>query len=441
MLCKRKGYMDNIFKNVLTEEDDRPQAVLISVFENGCDEREKEASLAELERLLETAGGRCFAKMVQSREHPENATYLGSGKLAELDQLCQTGGITLVVCDDELSPVQIRNIEDALGGEVRVIDRTMLILDIFALHATTADGKLQVELAQLKYTAPRLIGKGKALSRLGGGIGTRGPGESKLEIDRRRVKEREHILEKRLEELEKNRQLHRKQRARSGIYRVAIAGYTNAGKSTLLNALTGAGVKEKDELFATLDPTTRKYELPSGSEILLTDTVGFIRNLPHHLVKAFRSTLDEVCECDAILLVVDASDREADAQLRVTTDLLRDLGAGDKPTTYLLNKCDIASTALIPFMPGDIKGKILPISAKTGEGLDELIAKLEEMAADGKKRVRLFIPHSELGTVSSLYSQARVLEINYTEYGAEIDAELDGKTLGRLKKYLVGREK
>ena len=428
--------MDQIFKNALTENDDAARAVLFSVFDKDCDERDREASLCELERLLETAGGKAFAKLVQRREHPENATYLGAGKVEELARLCETGGVSLAVCDDELSPVQIRNLEKALGDDVRVIDRTMLILDIFALHAATADGKLQVELAQLKYTAPRLVGKGKDLSRLGGGIGTRGPGESKLESDRRRIKEREHILERRLEELEKNRKMQRSQRERSGVFRAAIAGYTNAGKSTLLNALTGAGVKEKDELFATLDPTTRKYTLPSGREMLLTDTVGFIRNLPHHLVKAFRSTLEEVTLCDAVLIVLDISDREAETQLRVTTDLLADLGAADKPTLYLLNKCDAADSGLFPFFGKENKGSILEISAKTGEGLDRLVEKLEELAANGKRRVRLAIPSSELGVISSLYGQANVIEVVYTNEGAEVIAEVDEKTFGRMMKYV-----
>lgn len=432
--------MDTIFKNALLEQNEVPEAILVSVFPKGEDPSDREASLAELERLLETAGGRTFAKLVQYKDHPENATYIGSGKMQELANLCQTGGVELVICDDELSPIQIRNMENALGGDVRVIDRSMLILDIFALHAATADGKLQVELAQLQYSAPRLIGKGKELSRLGGGIGTRGPGESKLESDRRHIKERIRALEEQLEGLVKNRELHRKQRAKSGIFRVAIAGYTNAGKSTLLNALTHAGVKEKDELFATLDPTTRKFALPSGNEILLTDTVGFIRNLPHHLIKAFRSTLDEVADCDAILLVLDISDREADEQLRVTTDLLKKLGAADKPTLYLLNKCDKAENSIIPLMGAEAKGKIVPLSAKTGEGIPLLLEKLEELAAGGKREALLKIPSGKLGLISKLYTDAQILELNYTGDGAEVRAILDAATYGRLKEYITGDE-
>lgn len=430
--------MENLFENHEAQNENKEvEAVLVSVFSSDEDERDREASLEELGKLLETAGGRIYAKMIQTREHPENATYIGKGKLAELSELCKAGEVKLVICDDELSPVQIRNMEKELGGDVTVIDRTMLILDIFALHATTSDGKLQVELAQLKYTAPRLIGKGKELSRLGGGIGTRGPGESKLEIDRRRIKEREHVLEKRLEELEKNREMQRKQRKRSGIFRFAIAGYTNAGKSTLLNALTGAGVKEKDELFATLDPTTRKFELPSGTEILFTDTVGFIRNLPHHLVKAFRSTLREVADCDAILLVIDASDSEADAQLKVTTELLRQLGAADKPIIYLLNKCDKADFAFLSPIEREKSDSVLKISAKNGDGLDELIALLEETSSKGKRKATFRIPASDLGVIAGLYAEAQILDVTYNDDGAIVTAEADEKVCGRLKKYLT----
>ncbi len=428
--------MEQMFKNSLEKERSK-EAILVSVFVKGGDDSAREASLAELERLLETAGGKVFAKMIQYKDHPEACSYIGSGKIEELSDLCKTGGIDLVICDDELSPMQIKNLEDAIEGEVCVIDRTMLILDIFALHAATAEGKLQVELAQLKYSAPRLVGRGKAMSRLGGGIGTRGPGESKLEMDRRRMKERVRILESEMENLTKTRELQRKQRERAGIFRFAIAGYTNAGKSTLLNALTGAGVKEKDELFATLDPTTRKYALPSGTEVLLTDTVGFIRNLPHHLVKAFRSTLEEVADCDGILVVVDISDPECSAHFKVTTDLLSDLGAGDKPTLYLLNKCDRAEALTLPMADVSLRGRLLPISAKTGEGIAPLLEKLEEIATGGMHRVKLFFTHAELGLISGLYSEAKVENVEYTVDGAIVDAVLDAKMYGRMKNYIV----
>ena len=426
----------SVFKNVLEEEGRLPSAVLVSVFRKGEDPSPFEASLAELERLLETAGGEVFAKLVQVKEHPENATYIGSGKIKELASLCETGGVSLVVCDEELSPMQIKNLEDALGGDIRVIDRTMLILDIFALHATTADGKLQVELAQLKYSAPRLYGKGKDLSRLGGGIGTRGPGETKLESDKRHLMERIRALEDQLEVLSKNRELQRKQREKAGIFRIAIAGYTNAGKSTLLNALTGAGVKEKDELFATLDPTTRRYALPSGNEILLTDTVGFIRNLPHHLVKAFRSTLEEVALCDGVLVVVDSSDPESDAQLKVTVDLLTELGASSKPTLYVLNKSDKAFSTIIPFMGKEGAGKIVQISALTGQGIPLLLEKIEEMVSGGKKTVKALLPSSAMGLLARLYEEANVKSVDYTSEGAEVVAVVDDRLYGKLKPYI-----
>jgi GTP-binding protein HflX len=427
----------SIFRNALNEEQRLPEAVLVSVFKKGEDPSPYEASLSELERLLETAGGRVFAKMVQVKEHPENATYIGSGKIKELAALCETGGVSLVICDAELSPMQIKNLEDALGNDVRVIDRTMLILDIFALHATTADGKLQVELAQLKYSAPRLYGKGKDLSRLGGGIGTRGPGETKLESDKRHMKERIRALEDQLEVLAKNRELQRKQREKSGIFRIAIAGYTNAGKSTLLNALTGAGVKEKDELFATLDPTTRKYALPSGNEILLTDTVGFIRNLPHHLVKAFRSTLEEVALCDGVLVVADSSDPELDAQLKVTVDLLSELGAASKPTLYVMNKCDKSAGNILPFLGKEGAGRIVQISALTGQGVPLLLERLEEMVSGGKRTVKLQLPSLQMSLLARLYDEAVVKSVEYTPDGAEVVAVVDERLYGKVARYIV----
>ncbi len=338
------------------------------------------ASLDELERLTETAGGEVAARMMQAKDKPDPATYIGSGKVKELAELCKNINITLAVFDCELSPSQIKNLEDGLG-DVRVIDRSMLILDIFALHATSGEGKLQVELAQLKYTVPRLVGKGIELSRQGGSasIAARGPGESKLETDRRYIKRRISAIEAQIAEMAKNRRTQRAQRDRSGMRRVTIAGYTNAGKSTFLNYLTDAGILAQDKLFATLDPTTRRFRLPNGETVLLTDTVGFIRNLPHHFVKAFQSTLDEVKYADVIIVLMDASDTECVNQARVTINLIAELGASDKPIMYVFNKCDIAKENIdIPKLDGANAENVFCISAKTGKGIPKLLEALSK---------------------------------------------------------------
>ena len=416
----------------LFERDGEREVILVSVAEKGADHRETDASFDELERLAETAGATVYARMVQEKEAPDARTYIGSGKVQELRTLCENGGVTMVVFDTELSPSQIRNLENDLG-DVQVIDRSMLILDIFALHATSGEGKLQVELAQLKYTVPRLTGHGTELSRLGGGIGTRGPGESKLETDKRHVKRRMDALEEELDALSKNRAVQRSSRDRSGIFKVAIAGYTNAGKSTLLNYLTGAGILAEDKLFATLDPTTRKFTLPSGEEILLTDTVGFIRNLPHHLIRAFRSTLDEVRYADAILLLIDASDPESDAQIEVSRSLIEELGAADKPLLFVYNKCDIGIAAH-PKTPTE---QNVFLSAATGEGTDELVKKLEALASSGKKACVFHFPSDKLGLVNTLYECATVSDVEYGEDGACVHAVCDRKTAARLASYLV----
>ncbi len=342
------------------------------------------ASLEELWRLVETAGGEVAARMIQQKDHPDPATYIGSGKVKELAELCRTAEITLAVFDSELSPSQIKNIEDGINGDVRVIDRSMLILDIFALHATSGEGKLQVELAQLKYTVPRLIGKGTELSRQGGSasIAARGPGETKLETDRRYIKKRISALENQIDAIARTRRTQRAQRDRSGMAKITIAGYTNAGKSTLLNYLTDAGILAEDKLFATLDPTTRRFHLPSGKNVLLTDTVGFIRNLPHHFIKAFASTLDEVRYADVIIMMMDASDSECMAQASVTRELLAQLGAGEKPVLYVFNKCDIAEKQddfIRPAVEGADLSDVFFISAKTGRGVDKLLARLDEI--------------------------------------------------------------
>ncbi len=409
------------------------RTALVSVITRETDERAAAASLEELRRLLETAGGEAVFTLIQNKEAPDVRTYLGSGKVAELAYYCAQNEVTLAVFDCELTPSQIRNLEDVLG-EVRVIDRSMLILDIFALHAVSGEGKLQVELAQLKYTAPRLMGRGTELSRLGGGIGTRGPGESQLETDRRHLQRRVHALERAIEEVAAGRRTQRQARDRSGLARVAIVGYTNAGKSTLLNYLTDAGILARDQLFATLDPTTRKCRLPGGETVLLTDTVGFIRNLPHHLIHAFRSTLEEAVYADLLLIVVDASDPEAAAQLVVTEELLQSLGAGGKPALYVFNKCDLGAAH-----PGMSHGKehVAYISAATGQGVAQMLQQIEDILHDGLRRVTFLIPNAKQGLLNRLYENATVEAVEYGVEGVTVTAVVDAKTYGPLRAFDV----
>ena len=410
-------------------------AILVSIAQRAQETDMCQRSLDELERLLETAGGKCFAKMIQVKETYDPRTCIGSGKVEELSQLCKNNGIELVVFDFELTPAQIRNLENDIGADVSVIDRSMLILDIFALHAVSGEGKLQVELAQLKYSAPRLIGKGKELSRQGGGIGTRGPGESKLEVDRRHLKEKVAILESRIREMESNRAVMRAQRDKSGIPKIALVGYTNAGKSTLLNYLTDAGVLCEDKLFATLDPTTRKMQLPNGDSILLTDTVGFIRKLPHHLVKAFKSTLDEVRYADVLLVVCDVTDSEVRDHLEVTKQIIEELGAADKPIIYVYNKCDGLQT-----LPDVSDESTVLISAKCGYGADRLLELITDAASFGKKRVRLLIPYTEQHIASRIHNNYTVHAVDYTENGVVFDVTVDKRGLGLYYKYITDEE-
>lgn len=399
---------------------EKARAVLISLKTQEITEEFSEISLDELEKLLETAGGETVLRVIQSREYPDPATYIGKGKAAEIaDFIKNDGTVNLAVVDNELTPSQIKNLEDAL--DVRVIDRTMLILDIFALHATTGEGKLQVEIACLKYTAPRIVGHGKEMSRLGGGIGTRGPGESQLETDRRHIKRRIASLNQRLLELERTRSVKRGVREKNKIKTVAIAGYTNAGKSTLLNYLTGAGVLTEDKLFATLDPTTRKLSLPDGEDILLTDTVGFIDRLPTHLVKAFKSTLEEIKYADIIVCLVDSSepDSERTRKRKVTEQLINELSGGGIEVIWCYNKADKAiETHLIP-------SEGILISASTGEGVDGLRNKIKAVLAGNKKLITFFFPHSRVSEVNTLYRNAVVKHTEYTSDGVVVTAECE----------------
>lgn len=411
------------------------RAILVGIFPQGKED-ECLKSLNELERLADTAGAYTFAKVTQMKNVPETATCIGKGKLIELKELCQSNDIDIVIFDCELTPAQIKNIENET--ECDVVDRSMLILDIFALHAVSAEGKIQVELAQLKYTAPRLIGKGKDMSRLGGGIGTRGPGESKLEIDRRRLSSRIAFLQNELNELERNRQIMRAQRERSNIPKACIVGYTNAGKSSLLNMLTNAGILAEDKLFATLDPTTRKFDLPSGISMLVTDTVGFIRKLPHHLVHAFKSTLEETLYCDFLINVVDASDDECYEHMMTTEGILSQLGALDKPILYVFNKADLCTNERLydlRFFNAN-KGRVACISVKERIGYDELISQLESLCRFGKTRESFLFPYTKQSELNQLYQLAEIISTEYVDNGTKIYAWVDTKTKNKFSAFL-----
>ena len=415
-----------------TNENKESRVIIVGIAERGSEVDECNVSLDELSRLVDTAGGEVVARVLQIKESFDPRTCIGSGKVLEIAELCKAEDVDTVVFDFELTPAQIRNLENDIKLDVRVIDRSMLILDIFALHAVSGEGKLQVELAQLKYSAPRLVGHGTEMSRLGGGIGTRGPGETKLETDRRHMKERIITLEKRLAEMEHTRLIMRSQRDKSGLPKVAIVGYTNAGKSTLLNRLTDAGVLSEDKLFATLDATTRKYTLPSGESILLTDTVGFVRKLPHHLVKAFKSTLDEVTYADVLLVVTDINDTEAARHIAVTEEVIAELSASDKPIIYVFNKCDKYEGEF----PSDERSDTVFVSAKNGVGISDLIKKIEEIIKQNKKECDLLLPYSAQSMLSMLYDEYSVKSVEYTDEGISVIAILDEKGRGIYSKFI-----
>lgn len=401
----------------LYEIKEEPERVILAGISTS-EQDDTAASLDELEELAETAGAVCVGRMIQNRESVHPGTYLGKGKIEELAVLIEETQATGIICDDELSPAQLKNLEDAL--QTKVMDRTLVILDIFAAHANTSEGKIQVELAQLKYRSSRLIGLRSALSRLGGGIGTRGPGEKKLEMDRRLIKDRIAQLNKELSNVKNHRQVLRQQRSKSLIPVVSIVGYTNAGKSTLLNRLTDAGVLEEDKLFATLDPTTRSLSLPSGQEVLLTDTVGFIRKLPHHLIDAFRSTLEEACYADILLHVVDASNPQMDTQMYVVYETLKQLGVGDKPIITLFNKQDkLEEPVILRDFQAD---KTLSVSAKTGEGLPALLEQLEEILRNKKVYINCVYPYDSAGKIQFIRKSGQLLKEEYTADGILVEA-------------------
>ncbi|MCI8308306.1 MAG: GTPase HflX [Lachnospiraceae bacterium] len=413
----------------LIETESKPERLLL-VGVSVSDEQETRDSLDELEELAQTVGAVTICTVIQNREAVHPGLYVGKGKIEEIAELVMENRIDTVVCDDELSPAQIKNLELAL--QAKVIDRTILILDIFAMRAKTSEGKIQVELAQLKYRSSRLVGLRSSLSRLGGGIGTRGPGEKKLEMDRRLIRERISILNAELEDVKRTRQISRQKRMDSAIPCVAIVGYTNAGKSTLLNTVTGAGILEEDKLFATLDPTTRVYEYENGQQVLFTDTVGFINKLPHHLVDAFRSTLEEAKYADIILHVVDISNPHADRQMDVVYDTLSALGIHDKPIITLYNKIDRedADKAFV----NDIKSKkTLRISAKKGYGLADMFEAVNEIVEDGMSYVEVTIPYGEAGKLQDVRKYGQLLCEEYNGDGIFIKAHIPKALEFRLR--------
>lgn len=406
--------------------DKTERVILVGVQENDGDDTEE--SLQELAELAKTAGAEVVGTVIQKRERIHPGTYVGKGKIDEIRTLLNALDATGIICDDELSPVQMNHLQQEL--ESKIMDRTLLILDIFASRAVTKEGKIQVELAQLRYRAVRLVGLGSSLSRLGGGIGTRGPGEKKLEMDRRLIKERISQLKKELEHVKKHRELLREGRKKDRVMTVAIVGYTNAGKSTLLNTLTDAGVLSEDKLFATLDPTTRLLELDGGQRIYLTDTVGFIRKLPHHLIEAFKSTLEEAKYADVILHVVDASNPQVEEQMFIVYETLRELGVKDKTIVTLFNKQDrLAGNEILRDFKADY---VLKISARTGLGLDELKNTLEKILIGNQIYIERVLDYKDAGMLQLVRKYGQLIEEKYTENGIEIKARVPKDIYGRL---------
>lgn len=411
------------------ENTQEPERALLLGVDTG--EFDSEASISELEALADTAGAQVIGTVLQKLPNPNPATYIGSGRMQEVQAFCDANEIDLIVADGELTPAQQRNMEDAT--HTRVIDRTTLILDIFAQRARSAEGKIQVELAQLKYALPRLTGKGTQLSRLGGGIGTRGPGESKLESDRRHIHRRIDALEAELRQIEKRRNAMRRRRKKDGVITVAIVGYTNAGKSTLLNTLTDAGVLAEDRLFATLDPTARKLTLPNAQDVMLVDTVGLVRRLPHKLVEAFKSTLEEAAAADLILNVCDASDAACAEHIEVTEQLLTELGCEKTPVITVMNKCDrVPGLYSLPTL-----GKTVHISAVTGEGLSALLSEIEHSIRQTKTRATLLLPFDKGHILAQIRRDGLVLSEEFLPEGTRAEVVVDVTFLEMVREYMV----
>ena len=394
------------------------------------EEQATEATLDELEALLETAGGLCVAKVLQNRHAPDPHSFVGQGKAEEIRQLLENNGADMVVFDNDLSPSQIRALEEITGATV--LDRSALILDIFAQRARTAEGRLQVELAQYKYLLPKLSGMGKSMSRLGGGIGTRGPGETKLETDRRHIRSRIDRLEEELAQVRKLRSVERRRRIKNETPVVAIVGYTNAGKSTLLNRLTGADIPANDRLFDTLDTTTRQLAVTDRLTVLLSDTVGFIAKLPHHLIEAFKATLEELEYADLLLHVIDAADPEREEHIRIVDRLIEQLARPEVPVLRCYNKADLVSAEDLP-----VGERNVSFSARTGAGLDGLLSALDRELSKHLRRAVFLLPYSMGGQVETLHEKARVLRVDYTAEGIEIETECDDTLYGRLARFEV----
>ncbi len=412
------------------ENSQSPEVAVLVGIDTG--DYNAEVSIDELEELARTAGAVVSAKVIQKRDRPDSATYIGSGRLEEIKEFAEANEIDLLIFDGELTPSQQRNIENET--DIRVIDRTTLILDIFAARARSGEGKIQVELAQLKYSLPRLSGKGTELSRLGGGIGTRGPGESKLESDRRHIRRRIQSLEEDLKEIAKRRENLRNRREKDGVETVAIVGYTNAGKSTLMNTLTNAGVLAENKLFATLDPTSRALILPDGRSVMLIDTVGLVRRLPHHLVEAFRSTLEEAASASVILNVCDASDECCAEHLAVTTQLLNSLGCEGKPIISVMNKCDLCGNEFI--LPAE--GKFVMISALNNAGLNNLLAQIQLALPLTRKKAEMLIPYSDAGLVNFIREDGVLIAEEYRGDGVYVKAIMDIRFLEKHRDYIIG---
>lgn len=412
--------------SLIETKESEEKVILVGVCLNEKDNIEE--SLDELKELVKTADATVVGRLVQNRESFHSATYIGKGKIEELKELAIETGATGIVCDDELSPAQIRNLEETL--DLKIMDRTLVILDIFSKRALTKEGMIQVELAQLKYRSSRLVGLRSSLSRLGGGIGSKGPGEKKLELDRRLIRNRIAQLSKELEEVKMHREVQRKQRSKNLIPVVCIVGYTNAGKSTLLNRLTQAGVLEEDQLFATLDPTTRKLELESGQEIMLTDTVGFIRKLPHHLVDAFRSTLEEAKYSDLILHVVDMSNPQMDQQMEAVYETLDRLDIRDKTIITVFNKQDkVEKLQIIKDAKAD---RTVRISAKKEEGFGELLQTIEEILQSRKQLIEKVYPYDQGSTLQIIRKYGQILEEEYLPEGTKIKAYIPKEWVNRV---------